>query len=136
MLGRLTFAAAILTATAALAGPPPEGWEGSISKPLIACDKAEQIEALVKVSIDTKGAGIVAKFKEFAADVSAGEPACAFTASSNIVAGESKDLGEAFGPGGTPIHVWETHVGTAKGDWYILYYELPKPAEKAPGQTL
>lgn len=132
MLGRLTFATAMIAASAALAGPPPEGWEGSISKPMIACDKFEQVDAIAKVLIDTKGIGVAAQFKVFHDDVSApsGEPACTFTAASNVVAGESKDLGEVAVLSGTTIHLWETHLGTSRGDWWILYYELPVPVEK------
>jgi hypothetical protein len=120
---RFLLTAALLALTSPVAaGPPPEGWQGPLTRASILCDTAEQLVSI----FDAFEAGpdeAKSRYVElFTLRNARNEPTCAVTAIRHMTAGESSELG-LIEIDGSRFRGWAVHVRNRSGSGYYLYLE-------------
>ena len=119
------FAAALaITATAAMAQPPAEGWVGAVSERSILCDTSAQVQSIVDAFKLGSDQGKARYAELFATLNEYNEPACAVTIVPIAEATESIDLGK-LSIDGTDVYGWIVHIRNDAGDGFYLHLETP-----------
>lgn len=109
---------ALVWAGSARADPPPNGMMVSFHLPMIVCEKADYLKALIAAQ-RTSETAFGAKAKELLA----GEKhPCDAGQVSNVVVGESEDAGTVKW-GDAEEHLWIVHFGDVKAEHWALYEE-------------
>lgn len=102
--------------------PPAKGWFGSFRAPMIVCDASDQIVAIVNGAKAKPDGGARDKYDELKATLNKdGDPTCLIVQVMNIAVGEAIDLGRFQLVAGRWAHGWAVHIGTASGEWWMLY---------------
>ncbi len=123
-LALAALAAIIVSPVLAETPPPEKGWYGTFSNAMIVCDTQAQIVSIVDAAKAKPNGGAQAKYDELKIIKDAkGEPACAIGRLGPVAVGESVDLGKVEFIAGKWAHGWAVHIGTAQGEWWILYLD-------------
>lgn len=102
--------------------PPGRGFFGSFELPMIVCDAQAQVATIVDAAKAKPDGGARASYEGLKATINkAGDPTCLIVQVQNVAVGEAVDLGRFQMIVGTWTHGWAVHIGTARGEWWILY---------------
>ncbi len=119
---------ALIWASGARAAPPPAGMLLSFKNPMIVCTKAEYLKDLVAAQRTGKD-----EFTKKAQELLGDPTKCIAAQVSNVVTGDSEDLGTVKWDETSPQeHLWSIHFGDAKSEHYGLYEEVEASQVEAP----
>src|SRR3990167_34022 len=122
---RAALAAAVIAfAWPAMAEPPPVGWFGSFHPNAVVCNTQAEVRSIFDAGTAKPDGGAQARYMELRKAIGAdGQPVCLEVSVKNVAAGESIPLGRFSPNADLVLLAWAVHIGTARGEWWMLYLE-------------